>query len=397
MLYDLLELLLGPLLTKQEQKMPKCRTCKKRMEQMGPPRLFLLPVYSDERYSASADYLWKKLRPYPAGGGDAPTAREACRVWRLRCPVCGTQRLFVQDFLRVRQDETLEGTYLYEYQELAGLLFQQPGDRTAQTPRRMENTTCDTERLFRRCDGPGEMPGGKYRKRGINMTGSTLSSLAEQGQGMDRRLLQPHPQKQPHKSRAPDPAAHRPCARRHGASEWRRRAGAGGRSHSGTGVRSGRLRHLPGHSDGQPHPCPVHPETGTERPGAFHGRDGTGAVGKRDAGGPGGRRGSALLPDGWPQFQGDPGPGDPRRPTISCRRAARPMPCWSGCATSRRSGRAPSGRSQPHMEAAARPTTILPSIPSAFTGRTALSGDWMGTTSRTAPWASSRRNCGMTW
>ena len=58
--------------------------------------------------------------------------------------MCGTQRLFVQDFLRVRQDETLEGTYLYEYQELAGLLFQQPGDRMAQTPRRMESAVCDT-------------------------------------------------------------------------------------------------------------------------------------------------------------------------------------------------------------------------------------------------------------
>ena len=52
--------------------------------------------------------------------------------------------MFVQDFLRVRQDETLEGTYLYEYQELAGLLFQQPGDRMAETPRRMENAVCDT-------------------------------------------------------------------------------------------------------------------------------------------------------------------------------------------------------------------------------------------------------------
>ena len=131
---------------------------------------------------------------------------------------------------------------------------------------------------------------------------------------MDRRLLQPHPQKQPHKSRAPDSAAHRPCARRHGASEWRRRAGAGGRSRWRAGVRPGHLRHLPGHSDGQPHPHPVHAEAGTERTGAFHGRDGTGAAGERDAGGAGGRRWSALLPDGGPQFQGDPGPGDPDAP-----------------------------------------------------------------------------------
>jgi len=63
MLYDLLEFLLGPLLTKQEQKMPKCRTCKKRMEQMGPPQLFLLPVYSDGRYSASADYFKENCVP----------------------------------------------------------------------------------------------------------------------------------------------------------------------------------------------------------------------------------------------------------------------------------------------------------------------------------------------
>ena len=143
MLYDLLELLLGPLLTKQEQKMPRCRTCKKRMEQMGPPRLFLLPVYSDGRYSASADYF-KEHCVSIQRVEEIPTARRACRIWRLRCPVCGTQRLFVQDFLRVRQDETLEGTYLYEYQELAGLLFQQPGDRMAQTPRRMESAVCDT-------------------------------------------------------------------------------------------------------------------------------------------------------------------------------------------------------------------------------------------------------------
>lgn len=143
MLYDLLELLLGPLLTKQEQKTPKCRTCKKRMEQMGPPRLFLLPVYSDGRYSASADYF-KEHCVSIQRVEEIPTARRACRIWRLRCPVCGTQRLFVQDFLRVRQDETLEGTYLYEYQELAGLLFQRPGDRTAQTPRRMESAVCDT-------------------------------------------------------------------------------------------------------------------------------------------------------------------------------------------------------------------------------------------------------------
>lgn len=143
MLYDLLELLFGNLLMKQEKKMPKCWACKKRMEPMEPPRLFLLPVYSDERYSASADYLNKNCVPIQCEE-EIPIARRACRIWRLRCPVCDSHHLFVQDFLRVRQCEALEGAYLYEYQELAGLLFQQPGDRTAEIPRRIENAVCDT-------------------------------------------------------------------------------------------------------------------------------------------------------------------------------------------------------------------------------------------------------------
>ena len=143
MLYDLLELLLGPLLTKQEQKMPKCGTCRKRMEQMGPPRLFLLPVYSDGRYSASADYFKEHCVPIQREE-EIPTARRACRIWRLRCPMCGAQYSLSRTSCGYGRTRPWRGTYLYEYQELAGLLFQRPGDRTAQTPRRMESAVCDT-------------------------------------------------------------------------------------------------------------------------------------------------------------------------------------------------------------------------------------------------------------
>ena len=109
MLYDLLELLLGPLLTKQEQKMPKCRACKHRMEQMGPPRLFLLPVYSDGRYSASADFFWENCVPIQREEEIPPPAGPAAVGGSV--PLCGAQYVFVQDFLRVRQGETLEDTY----------------------------------------------------------------------------------------------------------------------------------------------------------------------------------------------------------------------------------------------------------------------------------------------
>ena len=63
MVYDLLEILFGNFLIEQEKKMPKCKTCKKRMEAQGRPWLFLLPVYSDERYHASADYFKKNCIP----------------------------------------------------------------------------------------------------------------------------------------------------------------------------------------------------------------------------------------------------------------------------------------------------------------------------------------------
>ena len=43
MVYDLLEILFGNFLIEQEKKMPKCKTCKKRMEAQGRPWLFLLP------------------------------------------------------------------------------------------------------------------------------------------------------------------------------------------------------------------------------------------------------------------------------------------------------------------------------------------------------------------
>ena len=143
MLYDLLELLLGPLLTKQEQKMPKCKACKKRMEQMGPPRLFLLPVYSDGRYSASADYFKEHCVPIQRVE-EIPTARRACRVWLLRCPVCGEEKLLVQDFLRVRAEEVLEGSYLYDKQELWDRSYCQADEQSKGPAGRMESGALNT-------------------------------------------------------------------------------------------------------------------------------------------------------------------------------------------------------------------------------------------------------------
>lgn len=143
MLYDLLELLLGPLLTKQEQKMPKCRTCKKRMEQIGPPRLFLLPVYSDGgtpparttlRNTASPS-SGRRRSPPPAGpaafgGSGAPcTAHSAC-LFRTSCGYGRTRPWRAHISMSIRS--------------LPGCCSSSPETARRRRPRRMESAVCDT-------------------------------------------------------------------------------------------------------------------------------------------------------------------------------------------------------------------------------------------------------------
>lgn len=129
MVYRLLDVLFGNLLMKEAKKAPKCKTCKKRVEKQGAPRLFLLPVHNDEAYFASASYFKQNCVPIQTEA-DIPTARRACRVWLLRCPVCGEGKLLVQDFLRVRTEEVLENSYLYDKQELWELFHRQTDEQS---------------------------------------------------------------------------------------------------------------------------------------------------------------------------------------------------------------------------------------------------------------------------
>lgn len=138
MVYRLLDVLFGNLLMKEAKKAPKCKTCKKRMEKQGAPRLFLLPVHNDEAYSASASYFKQNCVPIQTEA-DIPTARRACRVWLLRCPVCGEEKLLVQDFLRVRAEEVLEGSYLYDKQELWNRSYCQADEQSKGPAGRMES------------------------------------------------------------------------------------------------------------------------------------------------------------------------------------------------------------------------------------------------------------------
>lgn len=143
MVYRLLDVLFGNFLMKEAEKAPKCKSCKKRMERQGPPRLFLLPVYNDGTYPASASYFKQNCVPIQTEA-DIPTARRACRVWRLRCPVCGEGKLLVHDFLRVRTEEAFEGAYLFDMQELQELLYRQPDGQLEQKPGRVEGGALNT-------------------------------------------------------------------------------------------------------------------------------------------------------------------------------------------------------------------------------------------------------------
>ena len=52
--------------------------------------------------------------------------------------------MLVHDFLRVRKEENLENTYLYEYQEMVDLLYRQQGELKMKEPRYMADEAYST-------------------------------------------------------------------------------------------------------------------------------------------------------------------------------------------------------------------------------------------------------------
>ena len=100
---------------------PRCDRCRKRTEKRGEPRLFLLPVFQDKDYTASAEYYSKVCYPI-SHVNDIPVGRRACRMWPLECPECGARAVLVVDFLLVRGQEVTEKLEVCDYAPLADLL-----------------------------------------------------------------------------------------------------------------------------------------------------------------------------------------------------------------------------------------------------------------------------------
>ena len=100
---------------------PKCDVCKARTQIQGMPQIFLLPVYQDKEYNASAEYYAKSCQPL-LQGNYIPVGQRACRMWPLVCPKCGKRAVLVVDFLLVRGQEVTEKIEVCDYAPLAGLL-----------------------------------------------------------------------------------------------------------------------------------------------------------------------------------------------------------------------------------------------------------------------------------
>lgn len=101
---------------------PRCDVCRTRTQTSGSAQLFLLPVYQDKDYTASAEYYSKNCRPI-SQMQDIPVGQRACRMWPLSCPGCGARAVLVVDFLMVRGQEVPEKLEVCDHAPLSGLLY----------------------------------------------------------------------------------------------------------------------------------------------------------------------------------------------------------------------------------------------------------------------------------
>lgn len=120
MLERFLGFVIGPLLLRWGGKAPKCKDCRKRMEKLDRPSLFLLPLYHDQDYTPSAGYYTKYCKTIDSES-QIPAGQRACRMWMCVCHQCGQRKVLVEDFLQVHGEEVLEKYVTYDMAELSSL------------------------------------------------------------------------------------------------------------------------------------------------------------------------------------------------------------------------------------------------------------------------------------
>ena len=93
-----------------------CRHCKGIASKTSePPYLFLLPISFGTKYEDSEHYLASHIQPI-SDKSQSPSGRRACWVQVYCCPKCNQKQVEITDFLQVRGEETVESTYIFDYE-----------------------------------------------------------------------------------------------------------------------------------------------------------------------------------------------------------------------------------------------------------------------------------------
>ena len=85
--------------------------------------LFLIPASFEQEYGDPEGYLSRNMKPI-AGKEQIPTGRRACWLEVFTCTKCDERQVRIKDFLQVRGEEYLKGTYILPYEPFRPLTEQ---------------------------------------------------------------------------------------------------------------------------------------------------------------------------------------------------------------------------------------------------------------------------------
>ncbi|WP_455618775.1 hypothetical protein [Eisenbergiella sp.] len=101
-----------------------CRKCQApAVKSASHAYLFLIPASFDQEYEDAEGYLSRNMKPI-AGKDQIPTGRRACWLEVFTCTKCDERQVRIRDFLQVRGEEYLKGTYILPYASFRSLTEQ---------------------------------------------------------------------------------------------------------------------------------------------------------------------------------------------------------------------------------------------------------------------------------
>ncbi|MCH5274518.1 MAG: hypothetical protein J1E65_01670 [Lachnospiraceae bacterium] len=83
--------------------------------------LYLIPVRFNYKHDESAAW-YARNGQYIENVEQIPTGVRAFRLTVYRCAGCGRQEVLLVDFLRVRNEESIQSVHIFPYEEFHGLL-----------------------------------------------------------------------------------------------------------------------------------------------------------------------------------------------------------------------------------------------------------------------------------